>query len=460
MNQESAAHTDLLRQLQRESGDMQVLAPGSSAYDRATTPDNASFAQHPTAVVRPRTSAQVAAAITSAHRHGLRVVVQATGHGSGRELTHGALLVDTSLLDTITFDAQEQVAHVGAGATWNQVQRVAEPHGLLGLSGTSGGVGVSGYTFAGGVGWLVRPHGLAAGSLHSVDYVDGTGKLRRAADQADEQVDRDAIWAFRGGTPVGVATSLEIGLHPHGDLAAGYLLWPGSYLPQLAQAWEQSLAHVPDSVTSTLALLQLPPDGPFPPELLGTTVVHLSYATPEGAAALSPMRGVMRAVATPVVDTTGPSDAAALAQIHLDPPAGVPARGGGWWLRAAAAAHVAEIFGAAQVGAPDGLAMIEMRHVASSAPAHSGAVTRMPGEFLAHAVGPAPREEDRARVDTVLAAVEHALAPVTAGRTAPAFREGQPEAGIALEEAAQQRVLRTATQLDPQRLFSFQRGAV
>src|SRR5699024_12021474 len=70
------------------------------------------------------------------------------------------------------------------------------------------------------------------------------------------------------------------------------ILWPGSYLPQLAQAWEQSLAHVPDSVTSTLALLQLPPDGPFPPELLGTTVVHLSYATPEGAAALSPMRGV------------------------------------------------------------------------------------------------------------------------------------------------------------------------
>src|SRR5699024_7307807 len=98
MNQESAAHTELLRQLQRESGDMQVLGPGSSAFERATTPDNASFAQHPTAVARPRTSAQLAAAVTSARRHGLRVVAQATGHGSGRELTHGTLLIDTSLL--------------------------------------------------------------------------------------------------------------------------------------------------------------------------------------------------------------------------------------------------------------------------------------------------------------------------------------------------------------------------
>src|SRR5699024_2861442 len=145
------------------------------------------------------------------------VAVQATCPGSGRELTHGALLVDTSLLDTITFDAQEQVAHVGAGATWDQVQRVAEPHGLLGLSGTSGTVGVSGYTFAGGVGWLVRPHGLAAGSLRTVDYVDSAGRLRRAGDDADEQLDREAIWAFRGGAPVGVATSLEIELQPHGD---------------------------------------------------------------------------------------------------------------------------------------------------------------------------------------------------------------------------------------------------
>src|SRR5699024_8730874 len=136
-----AAHTELIRQLQREAGDMDVLGPGSSAYGRVTTPENTSFAQHPTAVARPRTGAQLAAAVTSARRHGLRVVVQATGHGSGRELTDGTLVVDTSLLDTITVDARERVAHVGAGATWDQVQRVAEPHGLLELSGTSGTVG-------------------------------------------------------------------------------------------------------------------------------------------------------------------------------------------------------------------------------------------------------------------------------------------------------------------------------
>lgn len=435
-----------------------VLEPGDPGYPAVTTPHNSSFIQRPAAVVRPRTPQGVAAAVAVARQAGRRVVVQATGHGSGAELEEDVLLVDTSRLDWVVVHPVARTARVGAGATWARVQQVVEPHGLLALSGTSPTVGVAGYTFGGGVGWLVRPHGLAAGSLRSVEYVDGEGTVRSAVEDAADPVDREALWAFRGGAAVGFATDLEIELYPRGDLWAGYLLWPGRDLPLVAQAWTDAIASAPDTLTSTLSLLHVPPVAPFPEALRGLASVHLSYATTGGEQDLAAMREAVRAAAPAVVDTTGPADHATLAGIHLDPPAGVPARGGGWWLGEHAAGLIVPMFEAARIGETDGLGMIELRHVGTAAPAHEGALSRPPAPFLLHAVGAASDNIVRARVDELLGAVAGAAAPVWTGRTMPSFREGQPDAGIAFERPHLARLTAVARALDPGRVLAFQRG--
>jgi len=103
---------------------------------------------------------------------------------------------------------------------------------------------VAGYTFDGGIGWLTAPHGLASAHLHAVDYVDGAGTARSATADADDEVDRAALWAFRGGGDVGIATALEFGLVAVPDLWAGYLLWPGDQLDAVAAAWSAALPDV------------------------------------------------------------------------------------------------------------------------------------------------------------------------------------------------------------------------
>lgn len=427
-----------------------VLRPGTTGYDEATSPDNSSFPQQPDLVVRPRTGPEVAAAVAAAVADGLRVVVQATGHGSGGPLGSGTVLIDTSALRAVTVDEQARTARVGAGATWSQVQEAAGKHGLYGLSGTSPSVGVAGYTFHGGVGWLVRPFGLASASLRAVTFVDGLGRLREA--------DEDELWAFRGGAPVGIATELEFDLFPVADLWAGYLLWPVAHLGALTRVWIDRTGSAPDALTSTLAVLRIPPQGPFPGDLLGTTVVHLSYASVDGEAGLAAMRDAMRAAAPPAVDTTGPADASVLAAVHLDPPVAVPARGTGRWLGPVDADQAGKIFDAARIGTDDGLNMIELRHVAVSsypgkaAPA-DGALTAVPGPFLLHAVGAAADDAARRAVDQRLARVE-AAAP---GRSAPAFREGQPGAGDAYPAAERERLIAIARRTDPRGVLAFQR---
>jgi FAD/FMN-containing dehydrogenase len=434
-----------------------VFTPGDDWYGAATTPDNASFPQQPCAVVRARSADDVARTVAVVARFGGRVVVQATGHGAGAPVGPDQVLLDTSALDGVIIDAAARTARVGTGSMWPAVHAAAVPHRLLGLSGTSPTVGVAGYTFAGGVGWFVRKHGLAAAALRSVEYVDGTGRLRHAIDEAPEAVDREAIWAFRGGAPVGIATSLDVGLVPVPDLWTGYLLWPAKELPAVAAAWVAATSVVSDSVTSSLSSLRLPSDGPFPEEMRGTAVVHLSYASPDGGAHLDPMRDLVRAAAQPTMDTTGPGDLDSLARIHLDPPAAVPARGDGRWLGVAATDVLVSMFDAARIGQPDGLNMIELRHTNSRSTGVDGAMTATPGPFLLHAVGSAPDDAARSRVDHVLRAVRVAGRSADIGRAAPSFREGQPDAGDAMSTADVDRLLAVRQTLDPGRVLSFAR---
>jgi FAD/FMN-containing dehydrogenase len=148
-------------------------------------------------------------AVLSARARGLRVAVRATGHGTLVE-PDGALLIDTSQMTSVLVDPQRRTARVGPGATWGAVIEAAAPFGLAPVSGTNPTVGVTGFTFGGGHGWLARKHGLAADSLIRADVVTADGELLTA--RADRR--SGLFWALRGaGGNFGVATSLEFRLH-------------------------------------------------------------------------------------------------------------------------------------------------------------------------------------------------------------------------------------------------------
>jgi FAD/FMN-containing dehydrogenase len=116
-------------------------------------------------VVRAGTAADVRAAIRTARVRGLRVAVRATGHGTPVEPGAGTLVIDTSPMGSVVVDPERRVARVGAGATWGDVIEAAAPLCLAPVSGTDPTVGVAGFTFGGGHGFLSRRHGLGADNL-------------------------------------------------------------------------------------------------------------------------------------------------------------------------------------------------------------------------------------------------------------------------------------------------------
>src|SRR5699024_2133299 len=289
------------------------------------------------------------------------------------------------------------------------------------------------------------------GHLRAVRYVDGESRIRTAADDAPDPLDREAIWAFRGGAPVGIAVELDLDLIRPGPTWAGHLLWPANAAEDLIGTWAYSLPELPATVTSTMAMLRLPPAGPFPSELLGTPVVHLSYAATGDQSPLLELRDRLVAVAAPAADSTGPADAERLGQIHLDPPDPVAARGGAGWLTGAARHHAAELLLSAGVGHTGGAAMAELRHVDSQAPVLDGALTRPPGPYLFHVVGPG----DATSLPATTAAIEHSLqvaSSLDTGADPISFRDADPS-----PTALAPRLAAVSAALDPASTFAFER---
>lgn len=420
--------------------------PGTTEYAKATAPRNAHVQQQPALVAVPADIEQVAACVRHGAANDLVVVPQATGHGAAATLGPETLLLDTSGLHHIEIDAHRRTAKVGAGCPWGAVNAEAMRHGLLGRAGSAPDVGVAGFTFGAGAGWLTRPWGLASSSLTAVDYVDGRGAVRRASDGAALELDRDAIWACRGGGGVGIAASLEFGLVPVDDLWAGYLLWPIDALDAVVTAWSSSIAKVGLSLATSLAILKAPPSPAVPTPLHGHWVVHLSMASTAGGAGVAELESALGRIAAPSANTWGPSGLDRLEHIHLDPPAAVPALGRGRWLDDSVLDVVHDIYRAALDGP---LQMVELRNVQNEAPAFGGAMDRPPGNFMLHAVGGPPPDADTSPLEAVLDRVIDAAAPADTGLAIGSWSDGRASVPDALPAPVQARVRAIADAIDP-----------
>ena len=95
---------------------------------------------------------------------------RALGFGS----THGGVVIDLREMKGIEIDPEARIARAEAGLTAAEITAAAAEHGLAVGFGDTGSVGVGGITLGGGIGYLVRKHGMTIDSLLGVG--DGHGR--------------------------------------------------------------------------------------------------------------------------------------------------------------------------------------------------------------------------------------------------------------------------------------------
>ena len=279
-----------------------VLTPEDPAYDEARTVFAAHIDRRPALIARVAGPDDIARVIAHARETGSELAVRSGGHSpAGHGVSDGGIVIDLSALRSFELDAAGRTAWAGAGLTAGAFTVAAGEHGLATGFGDTGSVGIGGITLAGGIGFLVRKHGLTIDNLLAAEIVTADGRLRRV----DAEIEPELFWALRGGGGnFGVVTRLKYRLHPVDTVVGGLLVLPAT--PEVIAGFVAEAEAAPDEL-STIANVMPSPPLPFVPERRhGSLVVmaRMVYAgdVEAGRRAVAPFR----ALAEPVADLLRP----------------------------------------------------------------------------------------------------------------------------------------------------------
>jgi FAD/FMN-containing dehydrogenase len=280
----------------------EVLRPGDPAYDAARRVWNGTVDRHPALIARPRSAAEVTAAVRMATTSGLEIAVRGGGHSiPGHSVCEGGLTIDLSAMKGLAVDPERRLADAGPGLLWADYDAGTQAHGLASPGGEISHTGVAGLTLGGGIGWLSRRHGLACDNLVGAEVVLADGTV----EEVDDDTAPDLMWGLRGGGGnFGIVTRFRFRVHPVPALHAGMLMWPASQAPAVLERFAQVAAAAPRDLSLVAAQLVAPPAPFVPPELRLRPVVAVAAvwtgAPSAGDAAVAPLRSP-----TPALDAFG-----------------------------------------------------------------------------------------------------------------------------------------------------------
>jgi FAD/FMN-containing dehydrogenase len=292
----------------RDRFDGRVTGPDDAGYNQARKVFYGKHDRHPAAIVRPVDAAEVAQVVGLARDRGLELAVRSGGHSlAGHSTTEGGIVLDLSELTALDLDLAGRTAWAQTGLTAGAYTAAVGAHGLATGFGDTASVGIGGLTLGGGVGFLVRRHGLTIDNLLAAEVVTADGQVLRV----DAETHPDLFWAIRGGGGnFGVATRLRFRLHELPSIVGGMLLLPGS--AEVLEALVATAEAAPEEL-SMIANVMVAPPAPFLPAAAHGKLVAMALLCYAGEAAAGE-RAVapFRALADPLADMVKPMPYAGL----------------------------------------------------------------------------------------------------------------------------------------------------
>ena len=156
-----------------------AIAPGDARYDEARAVFYGGFDRRPGGHRPRRRRRRCRTVIASRARDGLELAVRSGGHSNaGHSTTDGGIVLDLRDMKALDIDAADQTAWVGSRADRGRVHDGRwRRTDLRPGSATPARSGSAGITLGGGVGYLVRKHGLTIDYLLAAEIVTADGRL-------------------------------------------------------------------------------------------------------------------------------------------------------------------------------------------------------------------------------------------------------------------------------------------
>lgn len=243
----------------------ELIGPEDAGYDDARAVFNAMIDKRPALIARCASADEIGPLIAFARGQGLPIAVRGGGHnGGGLGSVDDGLVIDLSLLRTVSVDPDTRAVRVAGGCTWADVDAATHEHGLAVPCGIISTTGVGGLTLGGGIGHLTRGYGLTIDNLLAAEVVLADGRRVRASADENEEL----FWAVRGGGGnFGIVTEFTFRAHPVSEVVGGPTFWPIEQTGELLSAYRDFLPDLGRNATGFFCWHTVPPAPPFPEDI-------------------------------------------------------------------------------------------------------------------------------------------------------------------------------------------------
>lgn len=281
---------------------------------------NGAVDRRPGLIARCAGTDDVVAAVRFARQHDIEVSIRGGGHSiAGLSVCEGGLMIDLSNMRAIRVDRHARTASAAGGVLWGELDRATQAHGLATTGGIISHTGIGGLTLGGGLGHLMRAHGLTVDNLLSADLVTADGELRHVTEQSDPEL----FWGLRGGGGnFGIVTRFVYRLHPVGPMVlGGPVFWALDDAAEVMATVREVAPNAPDELGISVAIVPAPPAPFIPPERFGRPSMALILVWVGDPADGTRVMEPLHKIGTPIADVVRPTPYVAL-QSMLD--AGAP----------------------------------------------------------------------------------------------------------------------------------------
>ncbi len=284
----------------------ELVTPAHTNYDAMRSVWNGMIDREPAAVARCTGAADVIAVVKYARDNGIPATVRGGGHHvAGKSVRDDAIVIDLAPMQGIHVDPGTKRARAQGGLRWAAFDHETQAHGLYTTGGTVSVTGIGGLTLGGGLGWLMRKHGLTCDNLVGATVVTADGRLL----SANASENSDLFWALRGGGGnFGVVTAFEYQLHDIEPIVGGLALYSGDRLKDMLHFYRDFTASAPDHVETQAGAMIGPPGTPVEGQVAGWMAVCYSGPQAEGERIVAPIKEF----GPPVLDLIGPTSYAAM----------------------------------------------------------------------------------------------------------------------------------------------------
>ena len=279
-----------------------VIAPDDAGYEEARTVFYGGIDRRPAVIARVADASEVSHVVSLARETGLELAVRSGGHSTaGHSVVDGGIVLDLGDMRALDIDVERRTAWAETGLTTGEYTTAVGAHGLATGFGDTGSVGIGGLTLGGGIGYLVRKHGLTIDDLLAADVVTADGQLLHV----DAEAHPDLFWAIRGGGGnFGVATRFRFRLHEVDTIVGGILILPAT--ADVVASFMAEAEVAPEEL-STIANVMPAPPMPFVPtehhgELVIMALMCFAGPTEVGERVVAPFRSLD----TPIADMVRP----------------------------------------------------------------------------------------------------------------------------------------------------------